>query len=184
MVTVSGDLTALQTPPVTRVISPIFASNPVSARQISSREFQLLFSVNVAANSILKISFETFRLPSTSSPGSDAVEAALVDADGNVFAPSSTGSYPAIFAKTTSGSSVGLSSSVANAVPLAPKVRIAINPVLYDAHIVQLARTAQPRPRHRPSRVPYAPLAHSATTQEQLTFQRALNVCRGRKARR
>ena len=115
IVTVSGDLTALRTPPVTRVISPIFASNPISARQISSREFQLLFSVNVAANSILKVSLETFRLPSASSPGSDAVEAALVDADGNVFAPSSTGSYPAIFAKTTTGSSVGLSSSVANA---------------------------------------------------------------------
>ncbi len=75
-------------------------------------------------------------------------------------------------------------SAIPLAVPLAPKVRIAINPVHYDAHIVQLARTAQPRPRHRPSRVPYAPLAHSATTQEQLTFQRALNVCRGRKARR
>ena len=127
MVTVSGDLTALQTPPVTRVISPIFASNPISARQISSREFQLLFSVNVAANSILKISFETFRLPSTSSPGSDAVEAALVDADGNVFAPSSTGSYPAIFAKTTSGSSVGLSSSVANAADVSVTVTLFVS---------------------------------------------------------
>jgi hypothetical protein len=114
MVTVSGDLTALQAQPVTRVISPITALNAISARQVSSREFQFLFSVDIAANSILKFSFESFRLPSVSSPLSDVIEAALVDALGNVFAPSSSGSYPAIFAKTISGSSVNLSSSVAN----------------------------------------------------------------------
>ena len=114
MVTVSGDLTALQAQPVTRVISPITALNAISARQVSSREFQFLFSVNIAANSILKFSFESFLLPSISSPVSDVIEAALVDALGNVLAPSSTGSYPAVFAKTISGSSVNLSSSVAN----------------------------------------------------------------------
>ena len=70
------------------------------------------------------------------------------------------------------------------AVPLAPKVLLAILLVLHDAHIVQLAPTAQPRPQHRPLRVRCALLAHSATSQERLTFQRALSVCRGRKVQR
>ena len=70
------------------------------------------------------------------------------------------------------------------AVPLAPKALSAILLVLLDAHIVQLARTAQPRPQHLPLRVLCALSAHSATAPERPTFQRALSVCLGQKVQR
>jgi hypothetical protein len=114
MVTVTGDLAAAQAQLVTVMSSPIAASF-VSSQFVSSRELLFTFGVNVAANSILKFSVGSFRLPSASMAESDVVEAALLDPSGNVVAPSSTGSYPAIFASAMSGSSVNLSSSVANA---------------------------------------------------------------------
>jgi hypothetical protein len=131
VITVAGDLAALQAQLVTTVISPIAAYNAVSSVKVGSREFRVTFSVNISAQSVIKFSLGNFRLPSASLPGSDFVEAALLDPFGNVFAPSSTGSYPAIFASTISGSSVNLSSFVANAasVSVAIKLFAAFQPI-------------------------------------------------------
>jgi hypothetical protein len=124
VITVAGDLTALQAQPVTTVISPITAYNAVSSEKVGSREFHVTFSVNISAQSVIKFSVGNFRLPSASLPGSEFVEAALLDPFGNVFAPSSTGSYPAIFASTISGSSVNLSSFVANAASVSVTIKL------------------------------------------------------------
>jgi hypothetical protein len=96
-VTVTGHLTAVQAPLVTSVSSPIATASFISAQQVSSRELVFTFNANIAANSILQFSVGNFRLPSASSPGSEAVEAAILDFNGDVISPSSSGSYPAIF---------------------------------------------------------------------------------------
>ena len=75
-------------------------------------------------------------------------------------------------------------SAIPLAVPFALKVPSAILPVLHDAHIVQLARTAQPRPQHPLLRVLCALLAHSVTAQERPAIQLALSVYRGRRVLR
>jgi hypothetical protein len=124
MVTVTGDLTAVQAPLVTSVSSPISAASSVSSQLVSSRELLFTFNADIAANSSLEFSVGSFRLPSASSPGGDAVEAALLDRNGNVVAPSSTGSYPATFTSPISGSSVSISSSVANALDVAVDVTL------------------------------------------------------------
>jgi hypothetical protein len=124
MVTVTGDLTAVQAPLVTSVSSPISATSSISSQLFSSRELLFTFNADIAANSSLEFSVGSFRLPSASSPGGDAVEAALLDRNGNVVAPSSTGSYPATFSSRISGSSVRISSSVANALDVAVDVTL------------------------------------------------------------
>jgi hypothetical protein len=127
MVTVTGDLVALQAQLITTVSSPIAAVSFISAQQVSSRELMFTFNANIAANSILQFSVGNFRLPSASSPGSDAVEAAIVDPNGDVDAPSSSGSYPAIFNAPISGSSISISSSVANAPDVAVNVTVYVS---------------------------------------------------------
>jgi hypothetical protein len=124
MVTVTGDLAAVQVPLVTAVSSPISAASSISSQLVSSRELLFTFNVDIAANSSLEFSVGSFRLPSASSPGGDAVEAALLDRNGNVVAPSSTGSYPATFTSPISGSLVNISSSVANAIDVAVDVTL------------------------------------------------------------
>jgi hypothetical protein len=114
MITVAGDLTLVLPQIITTVISPLSATNMISS-QIFSREFQITFAVDIAADTVITVALGTFSLPSTSMSGSDALEAAIVDLDGNVLAPSSSGSYPAIFSSKISSSSISISSSVANA---------------------------------------------------------------------
>ena len=127
VVTVTGDLTptAGQAQIVTTVFSP-FAAGSISSRQFS-REFQFTFNVNIAANSIIKFAFGTFSLPSLSLPGSDGVDAALVDPFGKVVAPSSSGSFPAIFDSPIINSLVSLSSSVANTLGVTVTVKLDVS---------------------------------------------------------
>jgi hypothetical protein len=114
VITISGDLILLLPQIVTTVISPTAAINTVSSRLVNSREIQVTFGTDIPAQTIITVALASFRLPSSSLSGSDSLEAAIVDTNGVVLAPSSSGSYPAIFSSTVSGSSVSISSSVAN----------------------------------------------------------------------
>ena len=115
MVTVVGDLTDLLLEPVTTVLSPANAFNAITSKKVSFRELEFVFGIDIAVNTTLTISVGTFSLSSTSAPGSQSIEAAILDEYNTVLAPSSTGSYPAIFSTIISGSSVMLSSFVAQA---------------------------------------------------------------------
>lgn len=117
-ITVAGALTS-DLPPftslITNVLSPAAASSMISSELVNPRLLQITFSVDIAADTIVTVSLGTFVHPSLSSGASDSLEAAIIDPNGNVVAPSSSGSYPATFSSVLSGSSVNVSSSVANA---------------------------------------------------------------------
>jgi len=116
---VGQPLSGLSSPPLTAVISPsqgvasIISSSRVKPG--TSSEIEFVFGAGIQANTLLTLSFGTFSLPASVLPGSHAVDAAFLDSLDNVIAASSQGSFPAIFSATISGSSVGVSSSVANA---------------------------------------------------------------------
>ncbi len=119
VITLVGQLslaTTLSSPPITTVLSPTkVAGNLFSNQLVRTTELEFTFGADIAANTILTFSLGTFSLPSSSLPGNDAVTAAIIDSENVVLAPSSLGSFPAIFSQSIAGSTVGLSSSVANA---------------------------------------------------------------------
>jgi len=123
---VGQPLSGLSSPPVTAVISPSQgATSIISSPRVkpgTSSEIEIVFGAGIQASTLLTLSFGTFSLPASALPGSDAVDAAVLDSLDNVIAASSQGSFPAIFSATISGSSVGVSSSVANA----PNVTVSV----------------------------------------------------------
>jgi hypothetical protein len=123
---VGQPLSGLPSPPLTAVIAPSQgAGSIISSSRVkpaTSSEIEFVFGAGISANTLLTLSFGTFSLPASALPGSDAIDAAILDASDNVIAASSQGSFPAIFATTISGSSVGVSSSVANA----PNVTVSV----------------------------------------------------------
>ena len=123
---VGQPLSGLPSPPLTAVIAPSQgATSIISSSRVkpaTSSEIECVFGAGFSANTLLTLSFGTFSLPASALPGSDAIDAAILDALDNVIAASSQGSFPAIFSTTISGSSVGVSSSVANA----PNVTVSV----------------------------------------------------------
>ena len=122
LITILGQpLSSLPSTPLTAVISPsqgfnnIIASSRTRVRSVTLSVVEIVFAASISANTQLALSFGTFSLPANPVPGSDEVEAAILDGLDNVFAASSQGSFPAVFSTAISGSSVGVSSSVQNA---------------------------------------------------------------------
>ena len=119
-------LTGLPSPPSVTVIAPSGgATIIVSSSRIpgTSSEIEFVFGADISANTVLTLSLGTFSLPANVLPGIDAVDAAILNAAGNLIAASSQGSFPAIFSTIISGSSVGVSSSIANA----PNVTVSVS---------------------------------------------------------
>jgi len=84
-------------------------------RQYTSSEAEFRINSDIPKEFLLTFSFGTFNHPGSGLLASDVVEAAILDPVGNVLAPSSSGSFPAVFTTPISGSSIGISSLVANA---------------------------------------------------------------------
>jgi hypothetical protein len=122
---VGQPLSELPSPPLTAVIAPSQgASTIISSSRVkptSASIIEIVFGSDILAETLLIFSLGTFRLPATALPSS-AVDAAILDVLDNVIAASSQGSFPAIFSSAITGSSVGISSSVANA----PRVTVSV----------------------------------------------------------
>jgi hypothetical protein len=118
---VGQPLAGLPSTPVSVVIAPSpsqAAAGFINSSRVkpgTSSEIEFVFGASIPENTLLTLTFGTFNLPASTLPGSGAVEAAVLDVSDNVIAASSQGSFPAIFSTTIGGSSVGISSSVANA---------------------------------------------------------------------
>jgi hypothetical protein len=116
---VGRPLLGLPSAPLTSIIFPSQgATNIVSSSRVkpfTASEIEFVFGTEIPANTPLTISFGAFNLPASALPGIYAVDAAVLDTFENVIAASSQGSFPAIFSTAITGSSVNVSSSVANA---------------------------------------------------------------------
>jgi hypothetical protein len=117
---VGQPLSGLSSPPLIAVIAPsqgarsiISSSRAISATALAS-VIEFVFGAELPANTLTTLSFGTFNLPTSALP-IVPTDSAILDASDNVIAASSQGSFPAIFSTIMSGSSVGVSSSVANA---------------------------------------------------------------------
>ena len=115
---VGQDLSGLLDVPLITDLSQTGFTNLISfvrVKPFTSSEVEFVFGSDVPANTVLSFSFGTFRHPDNGLPAIDALESAIIDPFGKVLAPSSSGSFPAVFTTPISGSSIEVSSLVANA---------------------------------------------------------------------
>jgi hypothetical protein len=103
-----------------RLIPPILPSQNITdviSYLVADTEHTInfLFGAPIPANTLIILTFGTFELTSTALKPMDSVDAAIVDSSGIVISASSTGTFPAVFANASTGSSVRISSSISNA---------------------------------------------------------------------
>ena len=122
VVTLLGQAIISRTPavPVT-MIHPILPSQNITdivSYLVADTEHTIInfkFGAHISANTLIMLTFGTFELTYTARAPMNSVDAAIVDSSGIVISASSTGTFPAIFANASTGSSVQVSPNISNA---------------------------------------------------------------------
>ena len=100
--------------PALNVTTPNLPVPVISFDRHTRPALEFVFNAELLSNALLSFTFGTFTQSSTALPAV-SINSAILNQQGDVIAASSQGSFPPIFAAVMSGSSVQVSSSVANA---------------------------------------------------------------------